>query len=418
MNHIKAIDFLESLNAFGIKPGLERITRLLAALGTPQSKYKTIHVAGTNGKGSVCAMLSKILSTAGLKVGLFTSPHLIDYRERIKIDDVMIKPSDFDDEIGRVKKIIDEIVADGGESPTQFEALTAMALDYCSRNGVKYAVIEVGLGGLLDSTNVITPAVSVITNVGWDHADRCGGTLEGIARHKAGIIKKNIPVVTAARGEPLRIIEEAAKKLSAPLYVVDENNFIPPVRLNLKGEYQRENAAVAIKAAELLNEPSITPTIIADALEHVQWAGRFEIFSIDGRTIIIDGAHNPDGARALRQSLDAQFPDRPRKFLFGVLGDKDFDTMIDVLFRPSDEVIVTRPNSERAADPSVVCRRLKCNSIRAEPIENLNDAFNAWIEGKGGNDTIEGNGGNDTILIAAGSLYMIGAVRKQLGMRN
>ena len=401
MIYIEAINYLEGLNVFGIKPGLERITLMLERLGNPQANYKTIHVAGTNGKGSVSAMLSKILSTAGLKVGLFTSPHLIDYRERIRINDEMIAPADFNDEVARIKKIIDEIVAGGTENPTQFEVLTAMALDYFSRNGVKYAVIEVGLGGLLDSTNVITPAVSVITNVGWDHADRCGGTLEGIAQHKAGIIKKNIPLVTAARGTPLKIIEETAARQTAPLHIINKN-FTPPVRLNLQGEYQRENAAVAIKAAELLNEPRITPSIIDDALQHVQWAGRFEIFSIDGKTIVIDGAHNPDGARALRRALDAQFPDQPRRFLFGVLGDKDYDSMIDRLFRPSDKVIVTRPNSPRAADPIVVCKKLRYNSIRAEPVENLADAFDMWLNGGSG------------LRIAAGSLYMIGAVRKAI----
>lgn len=397
MNYFEAISYLESLNVFGIKPGLERITLMLNRLGNPQSTYKTIHVTGTNGKGSVCAMLSKMLSTAGIKVGLFTSPHLTSYRERFKINGEDISETMFVETVDKIQQVIEGITADGNESPTQFEALTAMAFDYFARAGVEYAVIEVGLGGLLDSTNVITPAVSVITNVGLDHADKCGGTLEGIARHKAGIIKKSVPVVTAARGTPLEIIKETAARLNAPLTIPQEG-----VKTNLKGEYQRENAAVAVAAAQLLDEPRLTPHVIADALEHVQWAGRFEIFSIDDRTIVIDGAHNPDGAAALRRSLDAQFPDRPRRFLFGVLGDKDYESMIDILFRPTDEAIVTRPQSPRAAEPIVVCKKLRRNSIRAEPVENLADAFDAWLNGGSG------------LLIAAGSLYMIGAVRQRL----
>ncbi len=396
-DYIEAINCLESLNVFGMKPGLERITMMLNRLGNPQSTYKTIHVTGTNGKGSVCAMLSKMLSTAGIKVGLFTSPHLTSYRERFKINGEDISETMFVETVDKIQQVIEGITADGNESPTQFEALTAMAFDYFARAGVEYAVIEVGLGGLLDSTNVITPAVSVITNVGLDHADKCGGTLEGIARHKAGIIKKSVPVVTAACGTPLEIIKETAARLNAPLTIPRDG-----VKTNLKGEYQRENAAVAVAAAQLLNEPRLIPSIIADALEHVRWAGRFEIFSINGRTIVIDGAHNPDGAAALRRSLDAQFLDRPRRFLFGVLGDKDYESMIDILFRPTDEAIVTRPQSPRAAEPIVVCKKLRRNSIRAEPVENLADAFDAWLNGGSG------------LLIAAGSLYMIGAVRQRL----
>ena len=401
MNFDQAIDYLESLNVFGIKPGLERITDLLSRLGNPQSKYKTVHVTGTNGKGSVCAMLNEMLSTAGFKTGMFTSPHLTSYCERLRLNGREIDEESFAALVERIAHEIDEMIGEGGEHPTQFEALTAMAFECFAREHVDYAVIEVGLGGTLDSTNVITPSVSVITNVGMDHADKCGGTLEGIAEHKAGIIKRGIPIVTAARGEPLKIIKAVASKLNAPLHVVDTDQVLS---LSLEGEYQRENAAVAIAAAECLNEPRLTTSIIENALKHVKWAGRFELFNVNGRTVVIDGAHNPDGVAALRRSLDNKFGDRPRRFLFGVLGDKDFRSMLEILFDTSDEVIITRPQSSRAADPKLISELLNLRRIRAEAIEDVNAAFNIWING----------GTEQTVLIAAGSLYMIGAVRARL----
>lgn len=401
MNYVDAIKCLERLNAFGIKPGLERISLLLERLGNPQSKFKSIHVAGTNGKGSVSAMLSTILSTAGIQVGLFTSPHLSSYRERFKFNGADIDEPRFAEAVARVQTIIDRIVEHGGESPTQFEALTAMAFDCFARAEVEYAVVEAGLGGLLDSTNVLNPIETIITNVGMDHADKCGGTLEGIAHHKAGIIKRGVPLITAARARPLEIIRSTADRLRAPIKILGENFFVDDsIELALEGTYQKENAAVAIEAARILDDARIDRNVIETALKEVKWAGRFERFSLDGETLVIDGAHNPDGARALRMSLDAYFPEQSRTFLFGVLADKDFDSMIEILFRPKDFVIVTRPNSSRAAEPNLIAERLSRRSIRSIPIENINDAFDRWLDV---NDR--------SIKIAAGSLYMIGTIR-------
>ncbi|MBQ9478719.1 MAG: bifunctional folylpolyglutamate synthase/dihydrofolate synthase, partial [Selenomonadaceae bacterium] len=276
MNYHEAIDYLERLRVFGIKAGLERISRLLARLDNPQSKYKTIHVTGTNGKGSVCAMLNQILSTAGFKVGMFTSPHLTSYCERFRLNGREIDEESFAASVERIAHVIDAMINECDDHLTQFEAMTAMAFDYFARENVDYAVIEVGLGGTLDSTNVITPVVSVITNVGMDHADKCGGTLENIARHKAGIIKRGVPVVTAAKGEPLKIISAVAARLDAKLIMPSTVEF----KTSLEGDYQRENVAVAVAAAECLNEPRVTRSIIENALEHVKWAGRFELFDV------------------------------------------------------------------------------------------------------------------------------------------
>ena len=397
MTYKEAINYLESLAGFGIRPGLQRITKLLEILDNPQNKYKTIHVTGTNGKGSVCAMLSEILKTANIKTGLFTSPHLVSYCERIKINGEDITEKDFATLVQSIKEAINKMITDGDEHPTLFETLTAMAFKYFADQKVEYAVIEVGLGGLLDSTNVIIPEVSVITNVANDHAEKCGGNLLGIAKYKAGIIKKNIPVVTGATGEPLKIIREIANANHSKIYVLGEDFQIDDsLDISLKGEYQKFNAAIAIKTAKLINSSFLIPN------SSFQWAGRFELFKLKDKQIVIDGAHNGAGAEALRESLDKQFPTGRRVFLFGVLRDKDIDVIINNLFTAQDYVIVTKPNSERAAEPEDICQRLQKLSIKSAAIRDNDKAFDKFINSDG------------EIFIAAGSLYLIGYIREKI----
>ena len=386
MTYEESLEYLNWLSIFGVKEGLERINRLIEKLNYPQNYYETIHVAGTNGKGSVSAMLAEILKASGKKVGLFTSPHLESYCERIKINGENISESEFAAQIERVKNCNVEC--------THFEALTAAAFDYFKRRAVDIAVIEVGLGGTLDSTNVITPKVAVITNVALDH-ENILGDLENIARNKAGIIKPNVPTVTGATGKPLEIIREVAQKNNSPLYEVTNP---VDVKINLRGEYQKINAAVAIKAAQVLG---IADEKILIGLEKVKWAGRFEKIG----DVIIDGAHNPHGAKALRQSLDKDFPTGKRNFIFGVLADKNFDEMIKILFRADDFVIVTLPNSERAAQVETICEHLNLRGIKNIGVENLNDAVEKLLNCEG-------------IKIAAGSLYLIGDIRKILTSYN
>ena len=383
MTYNEAVNYLNDLNIFGIKPGLERITLLAEELSNPQNFYKTIHVAGTNGKGSTCAMLAEILQAHGKKVGLFTSPHLKSYCERMKINGENISESEFAEIIELVKFF--EIPA------TQFEVLTAVAFVYFASRNVDIAVIEVGLGGSFDSTNIITPEVSVITNVALDH-ENILGDLKNIARNKAGIIKKNIPIVTGATGEPLKIIREVAEKNNSPLFEVTKP---ADVKINLRGEFQKMNAAVAIQTAKVLG---ISDADIFTGLEKVHWAGRFEILETDFGKIIIDGAHNPHGAAALRESLDKNFPDGRRIFIFGALADKNIDAMIKILFRREDFVIVSLPNSSRAESVNNLCNRLKNFEINCVAAENISDAVDKL-------KTFDG------VKIAAGSLYLIGEVR-------
>ena len=379
-----ALKYLDWLCIFGIKEGLERIKALTAALGEPQNFYKTIHVAGTNGKGSVCAMLAEIFKTQGLRVGLFTSPHLESYCERIKINGENISEKDFAEMIFRVKNCNVEA--------THFEVLTAAAFEYFKIRAVDIAVVEVGLGGTLDSTNVITPELSIITNVALDH-ENILGDLESIARNKAGVIKEKIPVVTGAIGKPLEIIRAVAKEKNSPLYEVTTP---ANVKINLRGDYQKLNAAIAIKAAQILG---IDDDKISSALSRVEWAGRFEVVKNSAGVFVIDGAHNPHGAKALRDSLDKNFPHGKRIWVFGALRDKNFAEMIKILFRADDFVIVTPPDSERAASTAELCTALGQNEIPCAAVENNFAAIERLKNSKG------------DVKIIAGSLYLIGKVR-------
>ena len=428
-----ALKYLDWLCVFGVKEGLERIKALTAALGEPQNFYRTIHVAGTNGKGSVCAMLAEMLKAQGLRVGLFTSPHLESYCERIRIyDDKNYKASnrasfksggknipeaDFAEMIFKVKDCTasnrialrtgaaftsellqvkrDHCSAAFKAAATHFEILTAAAFEYFKEQAVDIAVIEVGLGGTLDSTNVITPELSIITNVALDH-ENILGDLENIARNKAGIIKKNVPVVTGATGLPLEIIRAFAADKNAVLYEVATP---ANVKINLRGDYQQMNAAIAIKAAEILK---LDGAAIAKGLAQVEWAGRFEVVKNSSGVYVIDGAHNPHGAKALRKSLDKNFPHGKRVWIFGALRDKNFVEMIKILFRADDFVIVTKPDSERAASIEMLCRSLHENKIPCAAVE---DNFEAV-------ERLKSSDGD--LKIIAGSLYLIGKVRKAI----
>ncbi len=386
MTYEESLKYLSDLNVLGIKPGLERITLLAEKLSNPQNFFPTIHVSGTNGKGSTCAMLAKIFQEAGFKVGLFTSPHLESYCERFKVNDKNISESEFAEIIELIKFF--EVPA------TQFEVLTAAAFAYFAKKKVDIAIIEVGLGGLWDSTNIITPKISVITNVALDH-ENILGDLKNIALNKAGIIKKNIPVVTGATDLPLEIIREVAEKNSAPIYEVHEP---AEVKINLRGEFQKFNAAIAIQTAKILG---VEEEKIFRGLEKVSWAGRFEIFETDFGKVVIDGAHNPHGAAALRQSLDKNFPEGRRNFIFGALADKNIDAMIKILFRADDFAIVLSPNSDRAESVENLCRKLKNFSVECVGAKNISDALEKLKT-------------SDGLKIVCGSLYLIGDIRKNI----
>jgi dihydrofolate synthase/folylpolyglutamate synthase len=425
MTYEESLDYLANLNKFGINLGLARIEKLLELMDHPEKKFKTIHVAGTNGKGSTTAMLASILTAGGIKTGMYTSPHLESYTERMIIDGEEIAPLQFANAIEYISQFVDKIATQGIDHPTEFEVLTAAAFHFFATSGVEYAVIEVGLGGLLDSTNVIVPEVSVITNVSLDHTDRCGKTVGEIASHKAGIIKEQIPVVTAASGQALEVIEKIANKKSAAISVygcdfsaqfagivlnqqkirIDSKSQgeIGTFQVNLLGGHQVENCAVAVMAAMVLGkkEKRIDLSAIEKGLRQVCWFGRFEVIPGDP-TIIIDGAHNPDGARTLRENLDEFYGDKEIVFLLGILQDKDVKTIVRNLIHVKDKVIVVAPISDRAGDPKVIAQQIVAQYV--ETIDSI----------AGGLERAKILAGQRNVVCVAGSLYLIGAVRKIL----
>ncbi|MBP2639768.1 MAG: fpgS [Firmicutes bacterium] len=422
MNYDQSLDYLETLATFGIKPGLTRIEKLLDLMGQPQLRYRTIHVTGTNGKGSTTAMLAAILKAAGIKTGMYTSPHLVSYTERFLIDGQSASEGEFAAALTETAHYVDAMVAEGEDQPTEFEVLTAAAFHYFAQKGVEWAVIEVGLGGLLDSTNVIIPQASVITNVMLDHTDRCGTTVKEIAFHKAGIIKPGVPVITAATEEALDVMIEKAAECRSPIYqkgldfqAVRLGNqgmmqiihvaapgfeFSEVVKLPLIGVYQVENCANAVMTALCLrkNEPRITNSAIHAGLQNVVWFGRAEVLKKDP-VIIIDGAHNPAGAKALRDTLNSVFPGRPITFLFGVLRDKDRHGIIKELISPLDAVVVVSPLSPRAMPATELAPEISASHIE------IADTIAEGLERAGI------LAGADGVVCAAGSLYLIGVVR-------
>lgn len=327
-----AIDILTSQGKFYINLGLERVEKVLKILGNPEKSLNFIHVAGTNGKGSVCAMLSSILAESGLKTGLFTSPHVFEYTERIKINNVDIEKETFAENLIRIT----DLVETNSIHLTEFEILTAVAFDYFAKNGVDIVVLETGLGGRLDATNVIEKNIcSILTHIDFDHTERLGGTIEKIAFEKAGIIKPNCPVIISPNNLGFDVIRKVSGEKNSEIFVVQEKEFPQNA---LKGTYQKENLTLVLKAVEILNKDgfSIGQKSIEEGLMKVKHPCRFEYLAAEN--IIIDGAHNPNGAKALRESLNNCFEGQKIKFIFGCLRNKEYQEMMRNLFTEGDEI--------------------------------------------------------------------------------
>ena len=326
MDYQDAIAQLTSRGRFYIDLGLERIQQALEILGNPQDELKYIHVAGTNGKGSVCTMLESILRQAGYKTGLYTSPHIYDYTERIKFEGEDISKEDFASLYEEVSKIRIHL--------TEFEILTVMMFLYFKRKGAEVVIMETGLGGRFDATNVIKSNLcSIITHIDLDHTDRLGKTREEIAFEKAGIIKSNCPVVTSMGYEAIR---DRADELGAMLVFVSP--YVPEEfveALSLKGLQQIENLALVLTAINFLFK-NIDEETIKKGLAKVKNPCRFEY--IKEKNLIIDASHNPNGIEALRKNLDYYFPEEQRRFVFGCLKNKDYPQMMQLLFREGDEI--------------------------------------------------------------------------------
>lgn len=316
-----AVKLLTSVGKFHVSLGLERISKVLELLGNPQDKLDCIHVAGTNGKGSVCAILSSILTSAGKKVGLYTSPHIFKYTERIQICGQEISEDDFAKYVFEISNLADRNNID----LTEFEILTAVMFKYFADNSVDVVVLETGLGGRFDATNVIKKNLcSIITHVDYDHTERLGSTLDEIAYEKAGIIKTGCPCIVM---EGREVYKDAADSKCAMLVMICP--MADTSKLSLKGVYQQENLSLALAAIENVF-PEISKETINIGLENVKHICRFQY--IEDKNLIIDGAHNPNGIVSLVQSLDFYYPNEKRRYIFGCLKNKDYEKMLDILF--------------------------------------------------------------------------------------
>lgn len=387
----------------GIRPGLERITALLDHLGRPQDRLKVIHVAGTNGKGSVCALLSGALKAAGYRVGRYTSPHLISYCERLWLDGSFIAEAALEAELAAVRRAADAMAPALGPV-TEFELITAAAFSWFAAQDPDLVLLEVGLGGRLDATNVVErPESCVITRIALDHTALLGDTPAAIAREKAGILKPGVPAVTGATGEALEAIRAIAQELGSPLS--ETTQALQGFELGLAGPHQARNAAIALEAVHLLRAAGwrLPEAAVREGFRRARWPGRLETWiSPEGERFVFDGAHNPDGIEALASAMEASPEPAGRVLLMGVLADKDPSAMIRALAPHAATVVLTTPPSPRGLDPSTL------EAMPPHPDLHLVPNWEAALR------QARRLAAGRPILVA-GSLYLVGAVCRGLG---
>lgn len=410
MTYAESIRWLEGLTQFGLQPGLDTTRALAARVGDPQNSLRFLHVAGTNGKGSTCALLASIYRAAGLRVGLYTSPHLVTFRERIQVDGALIPEADVARLTAELRAHCDGEPASGpAGQPTFFEFVTVMALRHFAEQRCDLVVWETGLGGRLDATNIVTPLASVITNISLDHTQWLGDTLEKIAAEKAGIIKPRVPVLKA--GDPpevLAVFDRVARENDAPLRIVTATDTQRPpldrIELPLLGEHQRRNAALALATVETLQaQLPVPPEAIARGLREVQWPGRLQLIRRPGQDILLDGAHNPAGAEQLRGALAKHFPGRPPALLLGVLADKDSSAIVRALAPLARRIYTAPVDSPRSLLASELAARCRAAHPAAEVIECASAA-----------QALERATG-EPFLVVTGSLYLVGETLARLG---
>ena len=423
----ETIDYLYALQKHGIKLELENSITLMEIMGNPQSKFRTVHVAGTNGKGSTSACIASMLQTAGYRVGLYTSPHLVSFTERIRINGVPIPEAAVVALAERVRREYRGLKATAGivqASPTFFEVTTAIAFRYFADQGVDIAVIEVGMGGRLDSTNVITPLVSVITNIDLEHTEFLGNTLEQIAAEKTGIVKTGVPLVTGAtQADVIRVIEREAEARSAPVYRLSKDfkpEHVAPgieqvfdyrglqvayqgLRLSLLGRYQVDNACLALAAIECLAGAGIVvdEPALRQGLAQAHWEGRLERVA-QRPDIYLDGAHNPASARRLAEAVADLKKSYCRLVLvIGILGDKDYRGILSELIPLADQVVVTKPQYSRALNVNVLASEIRKLHASVGSAETVREAI----------VQAQGLASAGDLILVTGSLYVVGDAR-------
>ena len=463
--YAQTLTYLRQLTRFGINPGLERIEALLAQMGNPERQVPFIHVAGTNGKGSTIAIMEAVLRETGLKVGSFTSPHLHSWRERIRYDGALIARADVVRGFNFVRPLVENVLARGVEHPTEFEISTALAFWYFAETQPDLVLLEVGLGGAIDSTNVIRPELVIITSIGMDHMDYLGSTLAEIAAVKAGVIKERIPVVTSVdRPEAMEVLARAAAERQAPMIRVQEGrpdgrqslersaqtpiiwaelrpNANPEIQtvftyhglrnnwtdlsVSLAGEHQMLNAATALAALEVLRDKAAGPwpemswneEIVRRGLGRTVWPGRLEFLTVDfpGKRVrvLLDGAHNVDGMRALYRALSQNYPRRSLVLCVGMLADKEVEEALSLILPLADKVIVTRPNSPRAGDwqrLADLARLRRPAALSGETLERVELIENPKQAVQRGLEICE----ERDVFCVTGSLYMLADARAEV----
>jgi dihydrofolate synthase/folylpolyglutamate synthase len=420
MSYTDALDYLYRLQWHGIQPGLERMERLLRIIDHPERKYRSVHIGGTNGKGSTAATVASILRRGGYRVGLYTSPHLIDFSERIRVSGKPIEPEQIVRLTNLLRKRIEEKDPELTTALTFFEFTTAMAFLYFAETKVDIAVVEVGLGGRFDATNLLTPLVTAITHIDLDHERYLGATIVQIASEKAGIIKAGIPVVTGAtQPEVLALFEQVAQSKGAPLLRLDHEIKVEgdrperflyrgarerQVHSPLLGQHQVRNTAVALGVIEQLQSKGVplSEEAILDGVLRVEWPGRLEVIR-QRPLILLDGAHNPSGARALAEFLNRVDPARRGKhwMIAGIMRDKNIPDILAPLLPWADEIVLTRPDIERAAEPDLLVSSIQ----KQPPIQTVREQVPDAI------GYVESLLRPEDTLIITGSLYTVGEAK-------
>lgn len=419
MNYDETIEYIHSAYWTGTKTGLKRTQELLALLGNPEKQLKYVHVAGTNGKGSFCAMLSSILTAAGYKTGLYTSPYVNRFNERMAVNGNPIADEKLVAIIEKIRPLVDSME----EKPSEFELITCAAMEYFFEESCDIVVLEVGMGGEWDSTNVIEkPELVVITAMAYDHMKYLGTTMTEIASAKAGIIKNGCPtLIYGENPEAEEVFKQTCCRRESTLYyshpekVTEDRDSIHghtfrypgygELHLTLIGPHQIHNAALVLQAVELLKKQGwgISKDAVHKGLERVSWPARMELLC-EKPVILLDGGHNPQGAQAAAAALKELFPRKKIRFLMGVMADKDVDTMVESLLPLAERFYTVTPHNPRAMAAETLARKLKDLGVRAAAYEPLEAGIEAFVK----------EAGEEDILCAIGSLYLAGDVRRQV----
>jgi dihydrofolate synthase/folylpolyglutamate synthase len=420
MTYKEAVDYLFSLQFFGIKLGLENIRALCRELGDPFNAYETVHVAGTNGKGATCAMLASMLREAGYRTGLYTSPHLVDFRERIQVDGHPVDEDFVVQFTGRIRPSLDRLKA------TFFEATTAMAFTFFREAGVEVAVIETGMGGRLDATNVLGPALTVITPIGIDHVQYLGNTISEIAREKAGILKPHVPVVVAPMDAVARsILESEAERLQCPFLRAEQSVVLTDVRqtgtghcfgaycgcaktdfeIPLRGKHELQNATSALAAAGALRNSgwALEQPAMQQGLRKVRWPGRFEVLPWKP-PLVLDVSHNVPGAQTVVDTFGSFFPGKRALFVIGMMKDKDYAGFLRTVQPIASRFVLTQPQVDRAAEAGALAKALTGDN--GECVPNVSEAV----------DRALGMADSDEVVVITGSFYTLGEAMQHLGI--